>query len=72
MYDMTLPEARGYIRARSAAVVEGEVLLLVQRVGCQPTAIAVVQQRAIEEVVRMAMGDLLKATRQTPVLRRAA
>src|SRR5215211_2570878 len=50
MYDMTLPEARGYIRARAAEVVEAEVLLLEQRTGCQPASIAIVKQRAAEEV----------------------
>jgi hypothetical protein len=72
MYDMTLPEARGYIRARGAEVVESEVVALARRMGLQPPVVAVVKQRATEEVIRMAMADLLKATRQTQPLRRAA
>src|SRR5262245_17501813 len=72
MYEMTLPEARGYIRARSAEVVQREVVRLSERIGTQPGVVAVITHRATEEVIRMAMGDLLKATRQTPVVRKAA
>jgi hypothetical protein len=72
MYEMTLPEARGYIRARASEVVEREVVRLQERFGTQPGVVAVVRLRATEEVIRMAMGDLLKATRQTPVVRKAA
>ncbi len=72
MYQMSMPEARGYIRARSASVVEQEVALLQQRIGCQMAVATVIRKRATEEVVRMAMGDLLKATRQSSAVRKAA
>jgi hypothetical protein len=72
MYEMTLPEARGYIRARAAEVVDREVIRLQERIGSQAAIVASVKHRASEEVIRMAMGDLLKATRQTPVVRKAA
>jgi hypothetical protein len=72
MYRMSLPEARGYIRARSAQVIEQEIATLQQRTGLQPAVVPIVRKRATEEVVRMAMGDLLKATRQSPAHRRAA
>ena len=72
MYEMTLPEVRGYIRARAAEVVEREVVRLEERIGTQASIVAIVKHRATEEVIRMAMGDLLKATRQTPVVRKAA
>jgi hypothetical protein len=72
MYRMSMPEARGYIRARSAAVVEQEISLLQKRTGLQPAVVPIVRKRATEEVVRMAMGDLLKATRQSAAHRRAA
>ena len=72
MFSMSLPEARGYIRARAAVVVEQESMLVLQRTACQSAVAAEVRRRATEEVVRMAMGDLLKATRQSPAVRRAA
>ncbi len=72
MYRMSLPEARGYIRARSAAVVMQEVASLQQRATFKLAVAQIIRKRATEEVVRMAMGDLLKATRQSPAVRKAA
>ena len=69
---MGLMEARGYIRARAAAVVASELDSLVQRTGCSPALAAIVRKRAIDEVVRLAIGDLLKSTRQTAASRKAA
>jgi hypothetical protein len=71
MRRMTLSECRGYIHARAAAVLEVELDLLEEQTGCGPNLAAAVRQRAMSEIVRLAIGDLLKTTRQAPV-RKAA
>lgn len=71
MRGMSLSECRGYIHARAASVLELEVDLLEKQTGCGAILAAAVHQRAMSEIVRLAIGDLLKATRQAP-LRKAA
>ena len=71
MRRMTLSECRGYIHARAAAVLEVELDLLEKQTGCGANLAAAVRQRAMSEIVRLAIGDLLKTTRQAPV-RKAA
>jgi len=71
MRRMTLPECRGYIHARAAAVLEVEMDLLEKQIGCGANLAAAVRQRAMSEIVRLAIGNLLKATRQAS-LRKAA
>ena len=73
MYRLSLSEARGYIRARSAAVLDEQVAVLQQQTGCDPEMAAAIRRRAMHELIRLTIGDLLKATRRpTPALRRAA
>ncbi len=72
VYRMNLPEARGYIRARSAHVLDGELVLLRERTGCDAAVAQAVRERAFDEVIRLAIGDLLKATRTAAPLRKAA
>jgi len=71
MRHMSLSECRGYIYARAAGVLEVEMDVLEKQTGCGANLAAAVRQRAMSEIVRLAMGDLLKATRQAP-LRKAA
>jgi len=71
MRRMSLSQCRGYIQARAATVLDVEMDLLQEQTGCGPNLAAAVRQRALSEIVRLAIGDLLKATRQAP-LRKAA
>jgi len=71
MRRMSLSECRGYIQARAATVLDMEMDLLEEQTSCGPSLAAAVRQRAVSEIVRLAIGDLLKATRQAP-LRKAA
>jgi hypothetical protein len=71
-YEMSLIEARGYIRARSATVLDAEIGLLQRQTGCTVERAATVRRRALEEIIRLVIGDILRATRQAPMLRRAA
>jgi hypothetical protein len=68
---MSLPEARGYIRARLAAVLDAEMLLLHKQIGCNPKLELAVRCQATDEIVRMTIGDLLKTTHRH-TLRKAA
>jgi len=52
-------------------VLEVEMDLLETQTGCGAKLAAAVRQRAMSEIVRLAIGDVLKATRHTP-LRKAA
>ncbi len=72
IYRMSVPEARGYIRARCAEVLDEEIVLLQQQTGCEPAMAAAVRRRAVLELTRLAIGDLLKAARRPPAIRRAA
>jgi hypothetical protein len=70
---MSLPEARGYIRARLAAVLDDEMEILTQHAFCSPSLKQAIRQWASDEIVRMTIGDLLKTGRPAvQVLRRAA
>ena len=68
---MSLPEARGYIRARLAAVLDQEMPLVAQHLGANPQLELAVRLQATDEIVRMTIGDLLKST-QKHASRRAA
>lgn len=70
-HEMSLPEARGYVRARAATVIDDELTTFIRDTACQPAVSRAVRECAIEEVTRMAIGDLLRAVRQPP-LRKAA
>jgi hypothetical protein len=80
IHRMSLPEARGYIRARAGRVIDAEISLVSRRTGCQPAVAVAIRERAMEETIRLAIGELLRATRRTVVsepavvrpLRRAA
>lgn len=80
IHRMSLPEARGYIRARAARVIDAELTLIRRRTGCQDSVAAAIRERAVEETIRLAIGDLLRATRRSapavtisrPPLRKAA
>jgi hypothetical protein len=80
IHRMSLPEARGYIRARAARVIDAEMSLVRRRTGCQESIAAAIRERAVEETIRLAIGDLLRATRRSastvtisqPPLRKAA
>ena len=72
VYRMSLHEARGYIRARAAAVLDDEIALLAEQTGCDAEMAAAVGRRAMHELCRLAIGDLLKATRRSIPLRHAA
>lgn len=71
VHQMSLPAARGYIRARAALVIDDEVALFIRDTNCQPAVAVAVRECAIEEVTRLAVGDLLRSVRQSP-LRKAA
>ena len=64
MYRMSLPQARGYIRARAAAAIDQEIALLVRQRKCQPALLLALREQASEHVVRMAIGDLLQLSRK--------
>ncbi len=72
IYAMNLAEARGYIRARSAPVVEEEIAFLKQQTNCEPALAEAVHRRAFEELIRLGIGDLLKAARRPLPARKAA
>jgi hypothetical protein len=72
IFEMSLSEARGYVRARSAAVLDEEIARLQKRTGCQASLLAIVRDRGSDELIRMTMGDLLKAMRQPQQVRKAA
>ncbi len=72
LYRMSLAEARGYIRARSAEVLDDEIALLTQQTGCDPALAAAIGRRATVEIVRLCIGDLLKVARRPQGFRRAA
>lgn len=72
VYDMSLVEARGYIRARAAIVLDDEISQLQRQTHCSLEMATSVRRRAIEEIARLVIGDILRATRQAPMLRRAA
>lgn len=69
---MSLAEARGYIRARSAPVIEEEITVLREQTNCELAIAEAVHRRAFEEVVRLGVGDLLKAARHLAPARKAA
>jgi hypothetical protein len=72
MYRMSVPQARGYIRARAATVLDHEIALLVEQSKCRPALILAVREQATEQVVRMSIGDMLQVSRQASPLRKAA
>ena len=45
MYRLSLSEARGYIRARSAAVLDEQIALLQQQTSCDPEMAVAVRRR---------------------------
>ena len=63
---MSLPEARGYIRARVAAILDQEMISLAEHIGFNPTVELAVRSQATDQIVRMTLADLLKATRPLP------
>ena len=68
---MSLPEARGYIRARAAAIVDQELLLLADHLSGNSQFELAVRRAATDEIVRITLGDLVKTTRPQTV-RKAA
>jgi hypothetical protein len=68
---MSKPEACGYIRARAAAVLDQEMLLLADHLAGNLSLELAVRQQAGDEIVRMTLGDLLKAARPQ-IARKAA
>jgi hypothetical protein len=68
---MSLSEAKGYIRARTAAVLDQQIMLLADPIGNNPELQLAVRRQATDEIVRMTLGDLLKASRRQ-VVRKAA
>jgi hypothetical protein len=64
IHRMSLPEARGYIRARSARFIKAEIPELSLRTDSQAAGPDAIRERAIEETIRLAIGDLLRATRR--------
>ena len=61
---MSLPEARGYIRARSGDVIDAEIAAMTQSRRLETAFADAVRERAIEETIRLAIGDLLRASRR--------
>jgi hypothetical protein len=72
MHRMSLPQARGYIRARAVAVLDDEIAMLAAQATCQPALLLAVRDQATEHVVRMSIGDMLQLSRQTSQLKKAA
>ena len=72
MHRMSLPQARGYIRARAVTLIDDEMAILVAQSKCQPALLLAVREQATEHVVRMAIGDMLQLSRQSTPLRKAA
>ena len=72
MRQLTLTEARGYIRARAATILDQEIARLQATTGCPQLMAIAVRDHATEEVIRMAIGDMLKAVRQSQPIRKAA
>jgi hypothetical protein len=68
---MSLSEAKGYIRARAAAILDQQVMLLADPIGSNPELQLAVRKQATDEIVRMTLGDLLKVSRRQ-VVRKAA
>jgi hypothetical protein len=72
MCRMSLPQARGYIRARAAAVLDQEIAVLIEQCKCRPVLLLAVREQANEQVVRMAIGDMMQLSRQPTPVRKAA
>ena len=72
MHRMSLPQARGYIRARAVSLIDDEMAVLAKQAKCQPALLFAVREQATEHVVRMAIGDMLQFSRQTSQLKKAA
>ncbi|MCC7085585.1 MAG: hypothetical protein IT427_11335 [Pirellulales bacterium] len=78
IHRMSLPEARGYIRARAGRVIDAEISRIHHHTGCQLSVAVTIRERAMEETIRLAIGELLRATRRatasepTAALRKAA
>ena len=69
---MSLPQARGYIRARAATVLDQEVAQLIEQAKSRPALVLAARDSAMEQTVRLAIGDLLQIARQPLAERRAA
>jgi len=65
--NMSLTEARGYIRARAAAAIDQEMLLLAKHLGANPILELAVRCEATDEIVRMTVGDLIKTSRSQAI-----
>ena len=72
VHRMSLPQARGYIRARAVAVLDDEMAILAATAKCQPALLVRVREQATEHLVRMAIGDMLQLSRQSGLVRKAA
>ncbi len=66
---MGLHEARGYIRARAAAIIEEE--LLAENLTGNAEMQSAVHRAVIDEIVRMTLGEIVKITRPQ-IIRQAA
>ncbi|HEY2760418.1 MAG TPA: hypothetical protein VGI75_06735 [Pirellulales bacterium] len=59
---MSLSAARGYIQSRASLVLDEQIELLKDRAKTQPVVVTAIRQAAMDEIVRLAIGDLIKST----------
>lgn len=69
---MTLPEARGYVRARAAVVVKRAVDATIARTASLATAREQLQELATEQVIRLISAQLRAVRPAQRLVRRAA
>ncbi len=66
---MSMHEARGYIRARAAAIVEEE--LLAENLTGSAEMQSAVRHAVVDEIVRMTLGEIVKIARPQIILQAA-
>jgi hypothetical protein len=72
IHRMTMSEARGYIRARGAAALHEHLKALQDEANLSSEIVLAVRDKALSQLVRLTLGDVLSRTRPAPALRRAA
>ncbi len=57
---MSLSSARGYVQSRASLILDEQIELLKDRANIQPAVVSAIRQAAIDEIVRLAIGDLIQ------------
>lgn len=70
--EMTYAEARGYVRARLGPVLDRELARFREQTGCSTALASALRDRAIDELTRLSIGELLRRQWQVAHQRTAA